>query len=208
MVPVTTANGKTTGVRRRGRRPAGEDTRAALVTAARTEFAEHGYDGATVRSIAARAGVDPAMVNHWFGSKDGLFAQAVLRVPFDPQVVLDQVTADGPEHLGDNIVRTFLANWDGAGGEVFIALVRSVTARDEALRALKDFLVHRMFKGITEAAGCDRPELRASLCASQIIGMGMARYVIGLEPLASADIETIVAGVAPTLQRYLTGDID
>ncbi|WP_307849657.1 TetR/AcrR family transcriptional regulator [Qaidamihabitans albus] len=204
---MTPAKDHATSARRRGRRPAGEDTRATLLAAAREVFAESGFDGATVRSIAARAGVDAAMVNHWFGSKEGLFAQAVLQVPFDPKEVLETVTADGPDRLGENIVRTFLTRWDGAGGEVFVALVRSITTREEALRALKEMLVNHMFAGVTKAAGCDQPELRASLCATQIIGMGMARYVARLEPMASADIETMVAAIAPTLQRYLTGDI-
>lgn len=170
-------------------------------------FAESGYDGATVRVIAARAGVDAAMVNHWFGGKDGLFAQAVLRVPFDVRDVLDEVTADGPEHLGRNIVRAFVTRWDGVGGEVFAALVSSVTTRDEALHVLRETLVSKIFAGITSAAGCDQPELRAGLCASQVIGIGMARYVARFEPLASADIDTLVETIAPTLQRYLTGDL-
>ncbi|NIJ11149.1 AcrR family transcriptional regulator [Saccharomonospora amisosensis] len=196
-----------TPTKRRGRRPAGEDTRAALLEAARAVFAEGGYDGATVRAIAARAGVDAAMVNHWFGGKEGLFAQAVLQVPFDFRDVLDEVTADGPQHLGRNIVRAFVTRWDGAGGEVFTALVRSVTAREEALHLLKETLVSRIFAGITSAAGSDQAELRAGLCASQVIGLGMARYVARMEPLASADIDTLVETIAPTLQRYLTGDI-
>lgn len=196
-----------TATRRRGRRPAGEDTRAALLSAARSVFAESGYDGATVRAIASRAGVDAAMVNHWFGGKDGLFAKAVLDLPFDPQEVLDAVTADGPDHLGENIVRTFVRRWDEAGGGVFVALIRSVTAHDEALRGLKDLLVNRMIAGITRSTGSDQPELRASLCASQIVGMGMARYVVRLEPIASADVDTLAAAIAPNLQRYLTGEI-
>lgn len=196
-----------TPAKRRGRRPAGEDTRTALLQAARAVFAESGYDGATVRVIAARAGVDAAMVNHWFGGKDGLFAQAVLRVPFDVRDVLDEVTADGPEHLGRNIVRAFVTRWDGVGGEVFAALVSSVTTRDEALHVLRETLVSKIFAGITSAAGCDQPELRAGLCASQVIGIGMARYVARFEPLASADIDTLVETIAPTLQRYLTGDL-
>lgn len=192
--------------RRRGRRPAGEDTKAALLRAAREVFAESGYD-ATVRAIANRAGVDPAMVNHWFGGKEGLFTQAVLRVPFDPREIVARVTADGLDHLGENIVRAFVTTWDGAGGDVFVALVRSVTSRAEAMRVLKEMLVGRIFSGITQAAGCDQPELRASLCATQVIGIGMARYVATLEPVASADIDTLVTTIGPTLQRYLTGDL-
>ncbi|SFQ35617.1 regulatory protein, tetR family [Amycolatopsis arida] len=194
--------------RRRGRRPAGQDTREALLAAAREVFAESGYDGATVRAIAARAGVDAAMVNHWFRGKEGLFAQAVLQVPFDPRDVLDTVVPGDPARLGERIIRAFVTRWDGAGGAVFTALIRSVTTRPEALRVLREVLIRHIFAGVTEAAGCDQPELRAGLCATQMIGLGMARYVAEFEPIASADVETLVATIAPTLQRYLTGPLD
>lgn len=200
--------GPSSSGRRRGRRPAGADTRAALLEAARSTFAESGYHRATVRAIAKRAGVDPAMVNHWFGSKEGLFAQAILRVPFDYRDVLDKVVADGADRLGENIVRSFLTVWDGAGGVVFAALVRSVTTHDETVNVLREMLINRVFGEITRVAGSDRPELRASLCATQLIGLGMSRYVVELEPVASADVEALVAAVAPTLQRYLTGNLD
>src|SRR6185369_590681 len=107
----TTDNTEATG-RRRGRRPAGQDTRTALIEAARAVFAENGYDGATVRAIATRAGVDAAMVNHWFGSKEGLFIKAVLQLPFDPADIFQRLS-DGPaDTLGERIVRTFLNTWD------------------------------------------------------------------------------------------------
>ncbi|TKG69132.1 TetR/AcrR family transcriptional regulator [Prauserella endophytica] len=206
MGHVTTA--KEEPARRRGRRPAGEDTKAALLDAARAVFAESGYEGATVRAIASRAGVDPAMVNHWFGGKDGLFAKAVLHVPFDINEVVETVTAGGPDKLGENIVRTFLTRWDGAGGESFVALIRSVTTKPEALQTLRTILVNRIFTNVVRTADSDRPELRAGLGATQMIGLGMARYVAQIEPVASADIETLVATIAPNLQRYLTGALD
>ncbi|WP_307831972.1 TetR/AcrR family transcriptional regulator [Prauserella cavernicola] len=194
--------------RRRGRRPAGEDTRTVLLEAARAVFAENGYDGATVRAIASRAGVDPAMVNHWFGGKEGLFAKAVLHVPFDINDVIKTVTAGGPDKLGENIVRTFLTRWDGAGGEAFVALIRSVTTKPEAMLTLRTILVNKIFTNVVRTAESDHPELRASLGATQMIGMGMARYVAKIEPVASADIETLVATIAPTIQRYLTGELE
>ncbi|WP_028662221.1 TetR/AcrR family transcriptional regulator [Saccharomonospora iraqiensis] len=203
---MTTAR-NTDPPRRRGRRPVGQDTRTALLEAARAMFAENGYDRATVRAIATRAGVDPAMVNHWFGGKEGLFARAVLHVPFDHREIVDRVTADGPDHLGENIVRTFVTVWDGAGGDVFAALVRGVSTHEQALTVLRDTLVDTMLAEIVRTAGTDAPDLRAALCATQIVGLGMMRYVVGLEPVASADIDTLVATVAPTLQHYLTGDL-
>jgi AcrR family transcriptional regulator len=193
--------------RRRGRRPAGQDTRTALLDAARAVFAENGYERATVRTIAARAGVDAAMVNHWFGGKEGLFAQAVLQLPFSPMELVEALR-DGPdEQFGERIVRTFVTRWDGAGGTVFRALIRSVADREEAAAVLHDFF-GKFFAELIGGLGSDRVQLRVTLCASQVVGLGMVRYIVQFEPMASADVETLVAAVAPNLQRYLTGEID
>lgn len=192
--------------RRRGRRPGGEDTRLALLDAAREVFVERGYDGATVRAIAGRAGVDPAMVNHWFGGKEGLFA-AAIRLPIDPAAIVEELTAGGPDGLGERIVRRFVSVWDAAGGGQLTAIMRSVSSHEESARMLREFISRVMFGRITRGLPVDRPELRAALCGSQIAGLGMVRYVLRLEPLASADPDTVAAVVGPTLQRYLTGPL-
>ncbi|MFL6143501.1 MAG: TetR/AcrR family transcriptional regulator [Labedaea sp.] len=199
---------QTTTARRRGRRPGGTDTRTALLDAARAVFAEQGYDGATVRAIATRAGVDAAMVNHWFGSKEGLFLKAVLQLPFEPAEVIGQLAAGPAEQLGERIVRMFLSTWDSTGGGHFTALVRSVSGHEQAAHLLHDFFVNQVFTRIASGVTEDRAHLRGCLVGSQMVGMGMARYVLKFEPMASADIETIVAAVAPNVQRYLTGDLD
>jgi AcrR family transcriptional regulator len=200
--PVEQVNQK-----RRGRRAAGEDTRAALLAAAREVFVEKGYDGATVRAIATKAGVDAAMVNHWFGGKEGLFAQAVLQLPFDPAEILKRLL-DGPvEQAGERIIRTFVTVWDATGGGTFAALVRSVTSQPEVAGALRSFFLNAIFKNLLTEIGAEQRELRATLCATQMIGLGMVRYVVHFEPLASADLETVVKAVAPNMQRYLTGDL-
>jgi AcrR family transcriptional regulator len=193
--------------RRRGRRPGGTDTRAALIEAARAVFTEQGYDGATVRTIAARAGVDAAMVNHWFGGKEGLFAEAVLKLPFKPADVVERLLTGDLDELGRRIVRTFLTIWDSTGGGVFTALMRSITSHDQAAHALRDFMVKHIVGRVLREAGADNPEFRATLVASQLVGMGMVRYVAHFEPLASTDIDTMVDAVAPTIQRYVTGKI-
>jgi AcrR family transcriptional regulator len=198
---------KTTGVRRRGRRPGGTDTREALLNAAREVFIEQGYDGATVRAIAGRAGVDAAMVNHWFGGKEGLFGEAVLKLPFNPQDVVEILVASPPDLLGDTIVRTFLSRWDASGGGVFTALIRSVASHDEAAAMLRDFFFKFVFKQVIGKFSPDHQDLRATLLATQIVGLGLVRYVARFEPLASADIDTLAAAIAPTLQRYITGSI-
>lgn len=191
--------------RRRGRRAGGEDTRAALLDAARAVFAEQGYQGATVRTIAARAGVDAAMVNHWFGGKQGLFT-AIVELPFDPSEVIDGAL-DGDRHsVAERLLRTFVTVWDTYEGR-FATLMLSVASNELAAQMMGEYFSRTVFSRITRATAGDRTELRASLAASQVVGLGIARYVLKLEPLASADIETIVDTVGPNLQRYLTGDL-
>ena len=191
------------GGRRRGRRPAGEDTRAALVDAARAIFVEQGFDGATVRAIAGRAGVDPAMVNHWFGGKEGLFA-AAMQIPVDPLELVDELLAGGVDGLGERIVRRFLSVWDANGGGPLIAIIRSVSSHEPSARMMREFITRVLFGRLAHGLRLDQPELRAGLCGSQIIGLAMMRYVLRLEPLASADADLVAAAVGPTLQRYLT----
>jgi AcrR family transcriptional regulator len=194
--------------RRRGRRPGGADTRAALLTAAREVFSEQGYEGATVRVIAARAGVDAAMVNHWFGGKQALFGEAVLQLPFNPHEVLEGLLQGDVSDLGHRIVRTFLTSWDAQGGGVFAALIRSVAAQEEVAQVLRDFFQNYVFGQIAGKVADDRAELRANLVASQLIGLGVVRYVAAFDPLAHTDIETLVHAIAPNVQRYLTDSLD
>lgn len=193
--------------RRRGRRRGGEDTRGALLAAARDEFAERGFDGATVRRIAERAGVDAAMVNHWFGGKDQLFV-AALDFPVDPTTIFEKVVPGDPEQLGTRIVTMFLKIWDANDGAQLGTLVRSIAAHEHAARMMREFIGSALLHRVVAPVAPDRPELRAALCGSQIIGLGMIRYVLRLEPLAGAAHPTVVAAVAPTLQRYLTGPLD
>ena len=192
--------------RRRGRRPAGADTRAQLLDAARIEFAERGYEGATVRRIADRAGVDAAMVNHWFGGKAALFT-ASMDIPVDPEQIRADVIPGDPEHLGERIVGRFLAVWDDAGGGPLAGLIQSVAGHEGAARLLREFVREVLIGPIVARVAPDEPLLRGGLLGSQLIGLGMVRYVLKLEPLASADPATVVAAISPSVQRYLTGPL-
>jgi AcrR family transcriptional regulator len=191
--------------RRRGRRAGGADTRAALLAAAREVFGEQGYQGATVRAIAARAGVDAAMVNHWFGGKQGLFS-AILELPFDPSILIDRVTAGSVDTIAERVLHTFITLWDTHEGR-FAALMRSVSSQEVAASAVAEFFSGTVFQVIARTTGSDRPEMRGALAAGQMVGLGMARYVLKLEPVASADADELVTVVAPNLQRYLTGEL-
>lgn len=198
------------GGRGRGGRPAGSPpNRQAILDAARGLFAEQGYDGATIRAIATRAGVDPALVHHYFGSKERLFA-AALRLPFHPGEIVPQVLAGGVDGLGERLLRRFFAIWDsepaGVGG-VLVGLVRSAASHEDSARMVREFFSREVLERLAERLDVPQPRLRAALVGSQLLGLAMARFVVRIEPIASADPETLVACYAPTLQRYLTGPL-
>jgi AcrR family transcriptional regulator len=189
---------------RTGRRPGHQDTREAILAAARTAFAEKGFDGASIRHIAGVAGVDPALVHHYFGTKDQLFV-AAIDFPLDPAKILPQVAAGGMDGMGERLVRMFITLWDGPIGGAGVALVRSAVRSDLAARLLREFLTTQVIRRALDHVDIDPAEIptRGNLVASQLIGLAMMRYVIKLEPLASADPEAVVAAVGPNIQRYL-----
>jgi AcrR family transcriptional regulator len=180
-----------------------------VLAAARAQFAERGFDGATIRGIATEAGVDPALIHHYFGSKDKLFL-AAIEAPADPGDLLPTVLAGGRDALGVNILRMFLKVWDGPMRPAGLALVRSAVGNEWTARLLREFLVSQVIRRVVGTLDLSKAEqeARGALVASQLVGLVMTRYVLRLEPLASAGHDTVVAAVAPTLQRYLTGDVE
>jgi AcrR family transcriptional regulator len=156
-----------------------------------------------VRSIAETAGVDAAMVNHWFGGKSGLFV-AAMDLPIDPDAVLAHLLDGDAEGVGQRMVRLFLSVWDPVSGGAFVALLRSVASHEQAATMVREFVTEVIFGPLCVAVAPDRPELRAGLCGSQMVGLGMARYVIKLEPVASAEVDELAVLIGPALQRYLT----
>lgn len=188
----------------RGRRPGGEDTRSGILTAARAEFAEQGYDATSLRGIARRAGVDPALVHHYFGSKEQVFV-AAMELPFEPAELLPQVLDGDPEGLGERLVRLFLRIWaDPDFRTPMLGMLRSALTGEQGAAMLREFVGSALLARIAEAAGpVDR--LRLEAAAAQMVGVVLLRHVVRMEPLASATEDEIVAVVAPTLQRYLVG---
>jgi AcrR family transcriptional regulator len=193
---------------RTGRRPGNQDTREAILAAARTAFAERGIDGASIRLIAAGAGVDPALVHHYFGTKDQLFL-AAMRAPMDPAEIIPPILAGGSDGLGERLVATMLSVWDSPVGESAVALLRSAVSNEQVAAMMREFVVNRILKRIVKELHLDPVDglLRSGLVASQVAGLIMMRYVIRVEPVASADIPTLAAMVGPTIQRYLTGPV-
>jgi AcrR family transcriptional regulator len=192
---------------RTGRRPGVSGTREAILDAARRAFAEHGYQHATIRGVADLAGVDPALVHHYFGTKQALFVAAV-QLPVNPVEQLMAVLAEDPGQAGERMVELFLSIWDHAADQSpLLALVRSAVGDEHAAAMLREFITEEVLGQIALRLGSPDARLRATLVGSQIIGLAMARYIVKVEPLASAPAAQVVASIGPTLQRYLTGDI-
>jgi AcrR family transcriptional regulator len=190
---------------RTGRRPGNQDTRQAILHSAREAFADRGYDQASIRQIATGAGVDPALVHHYFGTKEQLFL-ATVEAPIDPASLLPEVLDGDPEQVPERLVRTFLRVWDHpVTGAAAVALVRSGLQHDWSARMLREFLTTQILRRVLAQLDLSPEELplRGALIASQMIGMAMIRYVLKLEPLAGADPESVVAALAPTIRRYL-----
>jgi AcrR family transcriptional regulator len=195
----------TTRTPRTGRRGGDSGTREAILDAARTLFAERGYAGASLRAIGAEAGVDAALVVHFFGSKAKLLTASV-RWPFDPDEAIAQVVSAGRAHAGEALARLFVTTWDDLGDRnPIITLLRSATTEPEAAALTREFMTRRLTEPLLARLGSDQPGLRADLVASQLIGLGITRYVLRLESLAGADPDHVVACAGPALQRYLTG---
>lgn len=192
---------------RTGRRPGASDTRSRVLLAARTTFGERGFEAATIRDIALRAGVDPALVHHYFGSKQQLFV-AAMEFPFDPALMVSRILVGPREELGDRFVRFILELWETpAVRSLLLGVVRSASTDPVAAGMLRQLLAEGPFLALARAI--DRPDaaLRATLAGSQLIGLAIARYVVAVEPLASVSTETLVRALGPTVQRYLAGDL-
>ena len=193
--------------KRTGRRPGVSGSRQAIIDAARAKFAERGYEGATIRAIAHEAGVDAALIHHFFETKEGVFA-AAMQNAFHPGDLLPPVLEPGIDGLGERLVRMFLDLWDSSPSrDALLAIVRSAVSHPDAAALLRSFVSNELLGQVAKAIDRPDPELRTSLVSSQLIGFAFLRYVVGIEPLASLDKEQIVRLIAPTVQRYLADDL-
>jgi AcrR family transcriptional regulator len=201
---VTATN---TGRKRPGRPAGNSDTRDRILVNARVLFARNGIANTSIRAVAAAAGVDSALVHHYFGTKEKLFAAAV-RVPIDPMDIIGPLRETPVEELGHKIPSMLLPLWDSEVGAGFIATLRSILAGSE-VNLFRSFI--RDVIAVEVGARVDNPPgsgiIRIQFVASQLVGVLMARYILDLEPFKSLPAEQIVETIAPNLQRYLTGDL-
>jgi AcrR family transcriptional regulator len=206
------ANVSEVAERRRRGRPRKErgaaSTRTAIVRAAAEEFTERGYEAASLRAVARRAGVDSALVHHYFDDKADLFA-ATLEAPLRPDRVLDVVLGAPRDAVGETLVRYLLTQLEDerAAGRM-VLILRTVLSSGPGTRMLREFLTREVFARLAALANADDAQLRADLAASQIVGVMMTRYALKLEPIASADPDELARRVGPVIQWHLFGDVD
>ncbi len=194
--------------RKKPGRPAGNsNTRDRILISSRELFARNGIKNTSIRSVAAAAGVDSALVHHYFGTKEQLFA-AAIHIPIDPMDVIGPLREVPVDELGHRIPSVLLALWDSEIGASFIATLRSILAGSEA-NLFRSFIEDVI--GVEVGPRVDSPPgsgiIRTQFVASQLVGVVMARYILELEPFASLPAQQVAETVAPNLQRYLTGEL-
>jgi len=199
-----------TAPRRRGRPAkavsAADNTRVTIVSAAAAEFSRDGYDRTSMRAIARTAGVDPALVRHYFGDKADLFAEAIA-APMRPDRMVKQALAGPRDQIGVNLVRYMVETLDQpAASERVIRMMHTALGQEFAAKMLRQFIIREVLKRIAKELGDEDSELRASFAATQIVGMVVARYGIKIEPLASASPDEVVNRIGPVVQWHLMGN--
>jgi AcrR family transcriptional regulator len=188
-----------------GRRQGGPRTRETIVDAARAEFLERGYAATTIRSVARRAEVDPALVYHYFTDKATLYGSTVS-LPADPRQILENVRTDSTS-IGVRLVEGFLAQWEtgpGQPGQSFVNQVQAMSSSPEAARGLREFLVDRVWGQLAD--GDEAARWRTVAVSSELVGLAWNRYIVRMEPIASASVREVAEQVGPVLERLIFGD--
>lgn len=192
-----------------GRRPGNADTRGEIVEAATRLFAAKGYDGTSLRGVAREAGVDPALVHHYFDGKAALFV-AAMALPFDPREVKEH--AAGPEYSGARTIEGFLTMWDRAEGtgSSFASCLSAMAASTNVADAMREFVNERVWSVLSRNAGESEALMRrrTAMVSSQLMGLAFARYILRVPPISSASPKQIGRWVGPTLDRYVKGPLE
>jgi len=194
------------GTPRAGRRPGNRDTRGQILDAARQAFAGRGFAATSIRAIAADAGVDAALVHHYFDSKQQLFL-ATVSLPPDLPRLIEQAKAGGTEGLGERLVRTVLMVWDSDSQPALVAAIRTALAEPGLTRGFGEFLTLEILGRMVHRDDLPEAEAnrRSGLVASQMLGLIMGRYVLRLPALVDRPSDELVAEIGPTIQRYVDG---
>lgn len=201
------AGAVSTGRARRGRRRGRSSTREEIVRAASEQFATEGYDRATLRGIAAQAGVDAALVAYFFGSKRELFNEVTVAAS-DWTALMARLLDGDSARTGERLARLVIEGLEEKGRrERILATIRTAAVETETARMIGDKVTTELLEPVVSELGAGQAPLRAALVMSQILGIAVACHVVALEDLASASQDELVAALAPTLQRYLVGDI-
>jgi len=190
---------------RSGRRPGNQDTKQSILEAARFAFAEKGFDKASIRAIASEAQVDPALVHHYFGTKEKLFL-ASMNAPINPAELVPKALEGPRDEAGERLVALVLSIWDSPAGAAAIGMFRSALSNEWTARLLREFVVTQVLRRAAAELSLNEQEapMRAALMATQMAGLITARYVLKIEPLVSAPPEQLVAALGPNVQRFLT----
>lgn len=194
-----------------GRRPGRPDTREEILGSARTLFAERGYGGTSVRAIAKAARVDPAMINHFFGSKEGLLREAVA-IPINPLELIGVIASNSPQDIPRIVTQTFLDIWESPEtGPAMATFLRTLLANEELSELIRTFLTttvlptaaNQVLPGVPHSEA----QLRINLAMSQLLGVAIARNLIGAAPIASMSRDQLEDTISPTISRYLYGNL-
>ena len=192
---------------RTGRRPGSPNTQEQILAAARESFAVLGYDRTSLRGVAASAGVDPALVRRYFGSKEALLVSA-LAIALTPEMSLASLLESDIDKVGEGLIEYFLSVWESKPGrEILIATLRSACTNEAAAAILRGYLAEHVLGLLSQIAHMPDSEARAAAIASQIVGLAIVRYVVKIEPLVTASGQQLKEIFAPTLQRYATGSL-
>lgn len=190
----------------RGRRPGRNATRARILAAAGRQFAAHGYERSSLRSIARAAGVDQRLLRHFFGTKRGLFL-AAMALPLDPAAFVAAISAPGLAGFGERLAGAWVELWDSPDGRHLVGLVRAAATDEGAARLLREVFAHVVLRQLVRSLRPDRVERRATLVATQLFGLVLVRYVLRLPPVATMTPSEVASWMGPTIQRYLEQNV-
>jgi AcrR family transcriptional regulator len=187
-----------------GRRPGRSLTREKIISAARRQFAAHGYERTSLRAIARAARVDQRLVTHFFGSKHGVFV-AAMALPIDPAEFVAAVAGPGLDGFGERLAVRWVRLWDSDEGRHLVGLMRSAVSNEGAARMMRDVFLHVVLRQLVGALDIDHVDRRASFVASQLFGLVWVRHVLRLDPVVRMKPEEVARWIGPTIQRYLEG---